>query len=136
VWSWWVRCGPGGSGVVLGALGVFLGGHVCSCSATVVSSRQLSERVMADRTARCRVLGYYIKSLLWALLFIFLSIFAIASLRTFSLDVNAGLQLADWEKTNLIGFNINQRQRDELLENFKGDFGFIIVIKISSRVIR
>lgn len=50
-----------------------------------------------------------------------LLLFTVASLRTLSLDVNAGLQLARWEKTNNISLVIDHHQREELLENFKGN---------------
>ncbi|XP_056450316.1 N-fatty-acyl-amino acid synthase/hydrolase PM20D1.2 [Gadus chalcogrammus] len=60
-----------------------------------------------------------VKSILYALLFITISILTIATLRTFSLNVNVGLQLADWEKTNQIRFDISQRQREEVFTNFK-----------------
>ncbi|XP_040049624.2 N-fatty-acyl-amino acid synthase/hydrolase PM20D1.2 isoform X2 [Gasterosteus aculeatus] len=46
-------------------------------------------------------------------------LFAIASIRTLSLDVNVGLQLARWEKTNNISLVVSQQQREELLDNFK-----------------
>lgn len=46
-------------------------------------------------------------------------LFSIAFLRTLSLDVNVGLQLARWEKTNNISLVIEQHQREELLTNFK-----------------
>ncbi|XP_068189224.1 N-fatty-acyl-amino acid synthase/hydrolase PM20D1.2 [Antennarius striatus] len=46
-------------------------------------------------------------------------LFTIASLRTLSLDVNAGLQLSHWEKTNNISLVIDQHQREELLALFK-----------------
>lgn len=52
-----------------------------------------------------------------------LVLFTVASLRTLSLDVNAGLQLARWEKRNNITFAIDNRQREELLANFKGNAG-------------
>uniref|UniRef100_A0A3P9J3P6 Peptidase M20 domain containing 1, tandem duplicate 2 n=1 Tax=Oryzias latipes TaxID=8090 RepID=A0A3P9J3P6_ORYLA len=46
-------------------------------------------------------------------------VFTIASIRTFSLDVNVGLQLARWEKTNNILLVIDHHQREELLAKFK-----------------
>ncbi|XP_068604549.1 N-fatty-acyl-amino acid synthase/hydrolase PM20D1.2 [Brachionichthys hirsutus] len=46
-------------------------------------------------------------------------LFTIASLRTLSLDVDAGLQLARWEKTNNVSLVIDRRRREELLDNFK-----------------
>lgn len=52
-----------------------------------------------------------------------LVLFTVASLRTLSLDVNAGLQLARWEKRNNISLVVDHRQREELLANFKGNVG-------------
>ncbi|KAG7221559.1 hypothetical protein INR49_017090, partial [Caranx melampygus] len=43
----------------------------------------------------------------------------IASIRTLSLDVNAGLHLAKWEKTKNISLVIDNHQREELIANFK-----------------
>lgn len=51
-----------------------------------------------------------------------LALFTAASIRTLSLDVNAGLQLARWQKTNNISLVINQQQREELFARFKGNF--------------
>ncbi|KAM3618368.1 uncharacterized protein V6R79_019703 [Siganus canaliculatus] len=48
-----------------------------------------------------------------------LLLLTVASIRTITLDVNAGLQLARWEKTNNISLVIDQHQRQELLANFK-----------------
>nr|XP_020467594.1 N-fatty-acyl-amino acid synthase/hydrolase PM20D1 [Monopterus albus] len=48
-----------------------------------------------------------------------LLLFTVASIRTFTLDVNVGLQTAHWEKTNNISLVIDHHQRKELLENFK-----------------
>ncbi|MED6293247.1 hypothetical protein CHARACLAT_008797 [Characodon lateralis] len=41
------------------------------------------------------------------------------AIRTLSLDVNVGLQLARWEKSNNISLVIDQHQREELLARFK-----------------
>uniref|UniRef100_A0A7N6ANY6 Peptidase M20 dimerisation domain-containing protein n=1 Tax=Anabas testudineus TaxID=64144 RepID=A0A7N6ANY6_ANATE len=48
-----------------------------------------------------------------------LLLLTIASIRTITLDVNVGLQLAQWEKTKHISLVIDHRQREELIENFK-----------------
>lgn len=48
-------------------------------------------------------------------------LFTVAALRTLSLDVNAGLQLAQWEKTDNISLVIEQHQREQLLANFRGN---------------
>lgn len=52
-----------------------------------------------------------------------LVLFIVAALRTLSLDVNAELQLARWEKRNNISLAIDDRQREELLANLKGNTG-------------
>lgn len=59
------------------------------------------------------------KVIIGSLLITLLLLFTIASIRTLSLDVNAGLQLAHWEKTNNISLVIDHHQREELLANFK-----------------
>lgn len=51
-----------------------------------------------------------------------LVLFTVAALRTLSLDVNVGLQLARWEKTNNLSLVIDQQQKEELLAKFKGNF--------------
>ncbi|KAM6925060.1 N-fatty-acyl-amino acid synthase/hydrolase PM20D1.2-like [Xenentodon cancila] len=61
----------------------------------------------------------FVKIIICTLLIITLALFTVASIRTLSLDVNVGLQLAKWEKTNNISLVIDQHQRDELLRNFK-----------------
>ena len=62
----------------------------------------------------------FVKIILSSLLLITLVLFTIASIRTLSLDVNVGLQLAKWEKTNNISLVIDQQKREGLLRNFKG----------------
>ena len=74
---------------------------------------------MAAPGAKSRVLRL-LKTILYALLLITLTLLTIATLRTFTLNVNVGLQLADWEQSERLGFNISQRQRGELLTAFKG----------------
>ncbi|KAM4610680.1 N-fatty-acyl-amino acid synthase/hydrolase PM20D1.2-like [Polymixia lowei] len=73
---------------------------------------------MTDRGSKFKILKF-LKIIIFTLLFISLLLFIIATVRTLSLDVNVGLQLAQWEKTNNIASDINQRQRQELLANFK-----------------
>lgn len=51
-----------------------------------------------------------------------LLLFTVASLRTITLDVNVGLQLANWEKTKNISLVIDHHHREELLANFKGNW--------------
>uniref|UniRef100_A0AAZ1XGK8 Peptidase M20 dimerisation domain-containing protein n=1 Tax=Oreochromis aureus TaxID=47969 RepID=A0AAZ1XGK8_OREAU len=60
-----------------------------------------------------------LKIIISSLLITVLLLFTIAAIRTLSLDVNAGLQLAHWEKTNNKSLVIDHHQREELLANFK-----------------
>uniref|UniRef100_A0A8D0AJ96 Peptidase M20 domain containing 1, tandem duplicate 1 n=1 Tax=Sander lucioperca TaxID=283035 RepID=A0A8D0AJ96_SANLU len=60
-----------------------------------------------------------LKIIISSFLIAVLLLFTIASIRTLSLDVNVGLQLARWEKTNNISLVIDHHQREELLANFK-----------------
>ncbi|XP_061703209.1 N-fatty-acyl-amino acid synthase/hydrolase PM20D1.2 [Syngnathoides biaculeatus] len=48
-----------------------------------------------------------------------LVLFTIASIRTLSLDVNAGLQLARWETPSAISLDLDHRKREDLLTRFK-----------------
>ncbi|XP_024149730.1 N-fatty-acyl-amino acid synthase/hydrolase PM20D1.2 isoform X2 [Oryzias melastigma] len=61
----------------------------------------------------------FIKIVFISVFITILAVFSIASIRTFSLDVNAGLQLAQWEKTNNMSLVIDHHQREELLAKFK-----------------
>ncbi|XP_075955493.1 N-fatty-acyl-amino acid synthase/hydrolase PM20D1.2 [Anarhichas minor] len=61
----------------------------------------------------------FLKIIISSFLIAVLLLLTIASIRTLSLDVNVGLQLAQWEKTNNISLVIGHRQREELLANFK-----------------
>lgn len=63
----------------------------------------------------------FIKIVFISVFITILAVFSIASIRTFSLDVNAGLQLAQWEKTNNMSLVIDHHQREELLAKFKGN---------------
>ncbi|CAL8319261.1 unnamed protein product [Merluccius merluccius] len=73
---------------------------------------------MADPRHRATLLRY-VRGVCLALLCVITALFAVATVRTFSLDVNAGLHLARWEETKRVGFDVSQRQREEMLENFK-----------------
>ncbi|XP_056588199.1 N-fatty-acyl-amino acid synthase/hydrolase PM20D1.2 [Triplophysa dalaica] len=46
-------------------------------------------------------------------------VFLVATVRTFTFDVSAGLQLGKWENTISISPHISPQQRKDLLENFK-----------------
>lgn len=61
------------------------------------------------------------KLILISLAAVTVALFTAASLRTLSLDVNVGLQLAAWEKARNISLVVDARRRDELLANFKGN---------------
>lgn len=61
-----------------------------------------------------------LKIIISSLFITVLLLFTVASIRTFSLDVNVGLQLAQWEKTSNISLVVDDQQREELLRNFKG----------------
>lgn len=61
----------------------------------------------------------FLKIIICSFFIAILLLFSIAFLRTLSLDVNVGLQLARWEKTKNISLVIDHHQREELLANFK-----------------
>lgn len=48
-------------------------------------------------------------------------LFSVATVRTLTLEVNAGLQLAQWENTVNIIWDIKKHQREELISRFKGN---------------
>lgn len=74
---------------------------------------------MTEPRAKFRIFRF-LKLIVLSLVFVTVLVLAAASLRTLSLDVNVGLQLADWEKTNNVSLVIDQNRREELLANFKG----------------
>ncbi|XP_041860888.1 N-fatty-acyl-amino acid synthase/hydrolase PM20D1.2 [Melanotaenia boesemani] len=61
----------------------------------------------------------FVKVFIGSLFLAVLVLFTVASIRTLSLDVNVGLKLARWEKTNNISLVIDRHQREELLANFR-----------------
>ncbi|MEQ2167639.1 hypothetical protein GOODEAATRI_006076 [Goodea atripinnis] len=61
----------------------------------------------------------FLKITVSSLLITALALFTAAAIRTLSLDVNVGLQLARWEKSNNISLVIDHHQREELLARFK-----------------
>ena len=105
-------------------------GSFVNVTTLVSSSSKRRQRNMAAPGTKSRLFRC-VKSILYALLFITISILTIATLRTFSLNVNVGLQLADWEKTNQIRFDISQRQREEVFTNFKGAIVFPLFKNVS-----
>ncbi|KAM9856158.1 N-fatty-acyl-amino acid synthase/hydrolase PM20D1.2-like [Aulostomus maculatus] len=60
-----------------------------------------------------------LKIVISSVLIVILVLCTIASIRTLSLDVNAGLQLTQWEKTNNISLAMDHHQREELFASFK-----------------
>ncbi|XP_030624855.1 N-fatty-acyl-amino acid synthase/hydrolase PM20D1.2 [Chanos chanos] len=60
-----------------------------------------------------------LKVVVLSLALVLLILFLIATVRTFTLEVNAGLQLAQWERTSKISPDISQQQREKQLANFK-----------------
>ncbi|XP_039863883.1 N-fatty-acyl-amino acid synthase/hydrolase PM20D1.2-like [Simochromis diagramma] len=73
---------------------------------------------MTESGSKLRIFKF-LKIIISSLLITVLLLFTIAAIRTLSLDVNAGLQLAHWEKTNNKSLVIDHHQREELLANFK-----------------
>ncbi|XP_038138572.1 N-fatty-acyl-amino acid synthase/hydrolase PM20D1.2 [Cyprinodon tularosa] len=61
----------------------------------------------------------FLKIIVFTFFITVLLLFTSATIRTLSLDVNVGLQLARWEKSNNISLVIDQHQREELLAKFK-----------------
>ncbi|XP_061840724.1 N-fatty-acyl-amino acid synthase/hydrolase PM20D1.2 isoform X1 [Nerophis lumbriciformis] len=61
----------------------------------------------------------FLKILIGSGFAVVLIVLTVASMRTLSLDVNAGLQLAKWEKTSNISLDIDHHRREELLSHFK-----------------
>ncbi|XP_068452958.1 N-fatty-acyl-amino acid synthase/hydrolase PM20D1.2-like [Clinocottus analis] len=61
----------------------------------------------------------FLKIIISGLVVTALLLFTAASIRTLSLDVNIGLQLARWEKTSNISLVIDHHQREQLLARFK-----------------
>lgn len=88
---------------------------------------------MTDRSGKCNIMKL-VKIVSLSLLFVVIVCFVAATLRTLTFDVNSGLQLAHWEKTNNIASDINQHQRKELLANFRGEIrpNFIKLSKFDS----
>lgn len=81
---------------------------------------------MTDSRPKFRIFRF-LKLIAVSLVVVVVLLLAAASLRTLSLDVNVGLQLADWEKTNNLSLVIDHYRRKELLANFKGNLPFVVV---------
>nr|XP_023649262.1 N-fatty-acyl-amino acid synthase/hydrolase PM20D1 isoform X1 [Paramormyrops kingsleyae] len=54
-----------------------------------------------------------------SLILVLVVLLLVATIRTFSLDVNSGLQLGKWERTAIIPEHISAAQREQLLSNLK-----------------
>lgn len=83
-----------------------------------------SQTAMTDSGPKFKVVKF-LKIISGSFGVLLLVLFTVASLRTLSLDVNAGLHLARWEKRNNISLAIDHRQREELLANFRGNVGTV-----------
>uniref|UniRef100_A0AAR2JUT6 Peptidase M20 dimerisation domain-containing protein n=1 Tax=Pygocentrus nattereri TaxID=42514 RepID=A0AAR2JUT6_PYGNA len=73
---------------------------------------------MTGHNTKWRVVRF-LKLVLLGLLLILLILLFVGAVRTFTLEVNAGLQLAQWEKTANISAHISKQERAVLLANFK-----------------
>ncbi|KAJ8016745.1 hypothetical protein DPEC_G00010550 [Dallia pectoralis] len=74
---------------------------------------------MSERRGHFHILKF-LKVVSFAFILVVLVIMVAATVRTLTFDVNAGLQLARWEPTETIAYDISQLQREGLLANFKG----------------
>ncbi|ROL53248.1 N-fatty-acyl-amino acid synthase/hydrolase PM20D1.2 [Anabarilius grahami] len=61
----------------------------------------------------------FLKVLLFSAIFAIAVLFLVATVRTFTFDVNAGLELGKWENTTTISLHLSPQQRKNLLPNFK-----------------
>lgn len=75
---------------------------------------------MTDRQPKFKTFRF-IKLIVGSLVVVIALLLTVASLRTLSLDVNAGLQLADWGRTRNISLVVDQHRREQLVANFKGN---------------
>lgn len=62
----------------------------------------------------------FIKVLIFSVIFSVIVLLLVATVRTFTLDVDSGLQLGKWENTTTISLHLRTQQRKNLLANFKG----------------
>ncbi|KAL1021025.1 hypothetical protein UPYG_G00007760 [Umbra pygmaea] len=76
------------------------------------------KKIMTERSGNFNIMKL-VKVVSFSFVFVILVLFVAATVRTLTFDVNAGLQLAQWEKTNNIGYDINQHQKQELISVFK-----------------
>ena len=86
------------------------------------SSKQFSviqNRKMSGQSVRLRITKL-LKVVILSLLFVITVLILVATVRTISLDVNTGLKLARWERTEHVPPNITSEYRQRLVSNFKG----------------
>lgn len=57
--------------------------------------------------------------LLFSVIFSIIALLLVATVRTFTLDVDSGLHLGKWENTTTISLQLRTQQRQNLLANFK-----------------
>lgn len=81
---------------------------------------------MTDSGPRFKIFKF-LKIIIGSFLITIVVLSTIASIRTLSLDVNVGLQLAHWEKTNNISVVIDHHHREQLLANFKGNVRLLVM---------
>uniref|UniRef100_A0A671QSR2 Probable carboxypeptidase PM20D1.2 n=1 Tax=Sinocyclocheilus anshuiensis TaxID=1608454 RepID=A0A671QSR2_9TELE len=73
---------------------------------------------MTGHSARWKLFKF-LKVLLFSVIFSITVLFLVATVRTFTFDVDAGLQLGKWENTTAISLHLSPQQRKNLLANFK-----------------
>ncbi|XP_060794067.1 N-fatty-acyl-amino acid synthase/hydrolase PM20D1.2 isoform X2 [Neoarius graeffei] len=73
---------------------------------------------MTGHSSRPRIITF-LKMMALSLLFMLLVLFLVATTRTFTLEINAGLRLARWGKTAHISADLSTEQRETLLTHFK-----------------
>uniref|UniRef100_A0A672MZ27 Probable carboxypeptidase PM20D1.2 n=1 Tax=Sinocyclocheilus grahami TaxID=75366 RepID=A0A672MZ27_SINGR len=73
---------------------------------------------MTGYSARWKLFKF-LKVLLFSVIFSITVLFLVATVRTFTFDADAGLQLGKWENTTAISLHLSPQQRKNLLANFK-----------------
>lgn len=74
---------------------------------------------MSGQSRRPKLLVFLRIAFLSLILVVFV-LLLVATIRTFSLDVNSGLQLGKWERTAIIPAHTSAEQKERLLGNLKG----------------
>lgn len=81
---------------------------------------------MTGHSTQWRLFKFF-KVLVLSLILSLALLFLVATVRTFTFDVSAGLQLGKWENTISISPHLTPQQRKDLLANFKGKINVEIV---------